>query len=252
MRTLAPMKAQPMDGDELQAWFAGRIPRRLLAIPFGGPIPKPGASKGTDLDGEWFSERTDIKPAWLPFRVVDWHHGKDATMGRTALGKADNLVMDDEGWWADLWLQHGEKRVDLVRRLVERGGQLYGSSESIAGMTRKAGTGEILVWPYWRQTLTTSPQNTGSVLRPAKAALEDALSDYTPSPAFWADFSDELRNLGADLRLTSIRGDDGAKAGRVLSSVNEADIAEALEVLIGSTDRLRQVLARHRKEQDQA
>lgn len=34
-KAVIPVKAQLMDADELEAWFAGRIPRRLLAIPFG-------------------------------------------------------------------------------------------------------------------------------------------------------------------------------------------------------------------------
>jgi hypothetical protein len=35
---------------------------RVLAIPFGGPF------KGKDLDGEYFSPRTDVRPDWFPGR----------------------------------------------------------------------------------------------------------------------------------------------------------------------------------------
>lgn len=229
-----PLKATILDDDKF----------RLLAIPFGGPIPSPVSAKGVDLDGEWFSERTDIKPDWLPFREVDWHHGNDDTFRRTVIAKADNLVMEEDGWWVDVWLKHGEKRLELIRKLAERGAQIFGSSESVAGMVKKADTGEILVWPYWRQTLSTSPQNTHSVLRPLKAALEDAVNEYTPSPSFWADIEASMRDLGADLRLTSLVGDVAAKSGRVHSAADIEALNKALEAFDVAYSHVRKVLDR--------
>src|SRR6185369_12323975 len=136
-----PVKATVLDDDRF----------RLLAIPFGGPIPKKGTPRGVDLDGEWFSERTDIKADWLPWRPVDWHHGGDETMARTVIGKADHLTMDEDGWWVEVWLKHGERRLELIRRLAEQAAQtgkaaIYGSSESIRGFTKITPDGEILVW----------------------------------------------------------------------------------------------------------
>lgn len=253
---MTPLKATLLDDDGF----------RLLAIPFGGPIPSPHAPRGVDVDGEWFSERTDIKPDWLKARAVDWHHGKDpygvmnpreyAAMaqppeqGREVIGKAVDPRMEEEGWWVTVWLEHGARRLDLVKQLAERGAQLFGSSETIAGLQSKASTGEILRWPYWRQTLSTSPQNTLSVLRPLKAALDEALSTVYPSttPAFWRDITGDLRDLAADLRLTSLGGDDAAKAGRVLSAQNLDDIEAAARMFEEATgvalDKLRAVLAR--------
>ena len=223
MKAPTALKAEALSEDRMAASFAGQIARRLLAIPFGGPVPHPGFVKGVDLDGETFTSRTDIKPGWLEFRVTDWHHGRDAHMGRTTIGKADSLDMDEDGWWVDLWLNAGEKRVELVRRLVERGGILYGSSESVVGMVKKADDGEILTWPYWRQTLTTSPQNTYSALRPVKAALEDAVTDDNTSPTFWADVAYELSRLGMDLTSSSLRaGKDGASDGPTSRELDEA------------------------------
>lgn len=229
---MQPIKAQHMDADELSAWFDGRIPRRLLAIPFGGPLG------GKDLDGEYFSPRTDIKAAWLPFRVVDWHHGRDEIMGRTALGKADNLELAEDGWWVDVWFAHGEKRIELIRKLAERGAQLFGSSESVAGMVRKADDGEILVWPYWRQTLSTSPQNTFSALRPFKAAIEDAVSDYQPGPTFWADLETAWRSLTPELRRGFTSGSDTVKAGDALAAVQPLIAPESYAALEAAVTRL--------------
>lgn len=237
LKAATELKAEALSEDRMAAWFAGRIPRRLLAIPFGGPVPHPGFARGVDLDGETFTERTDIKPTWLEFRVTDWHHGKDATMGRTVIGKADALEMDEDGWWVDLWLDAGEKRLELVKRLVDRGGVLYGSSESISGMVRKADTGEILAWPYWRQTLTTSPQNVYSALRPVKAVLTDAVTDDNASSTFWADVAAELSRLGMDLHATSPKaGEAGATDGPT------QDLDKALQRLDLISARLRDAL----------
>ena len=217
---MIPIKATLLDDDAF----------RLLAIPFGGPIPSAIFPRGVDVDGETFTERTDIKPGWLTERIVDWHHGADRTLGRTPLGKAVDPIMDEDGWWVTVWMNHGERRVELIRRLAERA-PIFGSSESIAGQTRKAETGEILLWPYWRQTLSTSPQNTKSVLRPLKASIDDLYATGgTPTDAFWADIVADLTDLRADLHRTSV-SDDAAKAGRVLSAMNEAALRKAIDEL---------------------
>jgi hypothetical protein len=168
-------------------------------------------------------------------------------------------MMDDEGWWVDVWLDHGQKRLDLVKRLAERGGQLYGSSESIGGaLVKNLGgdvvpykasiPGEIVFWPYWRQTLSTSPQNTHSVLKGYKALLSD-VHDSRPTPAFWADLRTALDDLGRTSDLTSGMGEGGAKAGRVLSAANEGLLRAALASIGESVGRLDDVLAKLRKDE---
>lgn len=248
MRTmLSPVKASPIGDDAY----------RLLAFPFTGPLPVPG-TRGVDLDYQQFTERTDIKPDWLPFRPLDWHHGGDPTgrMGRAVLGKAVDLGRfdgpskepDEDGWWVTVWLDLGQKRANLIRKLQERGGTLYGSSETLPGVaTVKARDGsirpwapglpgEIVTWPYWRQTLSTSPQNTHSVLRPLKATLDEiAAAGEEPNPAFWTDLEDALTSLGTSLRdLPGVRagfgkGQDSARILEALASLETAmDRADAV------------------------
>jgi hypothetical protein len=199
---------------------------RLLAIPFGGPL------KGRDLDGEFFTRRTDIKPDWFKERPVLWHHGQDSYMGDTVIGKATDLTLEDDGWWVDVWINHGEKRAELVKRLAGKA-SLYGSSGTISYLRKATKAGEITVWPYIEQTLTTSPQNQFSVAKPAKALIDDYASAFIPLhgpvKAFLESVHD-LDNLGADLPLTSAQGDVAAKAGRVLSSRNEKALREALSI----------------------
>jgi hypothetical protein len=151
---------------------------------------------------------------------------------------------DEEGWWVTVWLDHEQRRLRLIQQINERGGHVYGSSESISGLTRKADTGEILVWPYWRQTLSTSPQNTYSVIRPLKATLDEIeAAGERPGASFWSDLETALRSVAPSLRVPH-RAGLGGKAGRVLSAVNEQDLKDALESLRAGLDRLDAVVSR--------
>ncbi len=241
---------------ELKATLLDDDAIALLAFPFTGPMPSPRNARGVDLDGEWFDERTDIKADWLKARPVDWHHGKDPlgvmghavgddepapVDGRTVIGKAVDPRTEDDGVWVTLWLDAGARRLSLVKSLAERGARLFGSSETIGELARvDKATGHIDVWPYWRQTLSTSPQNTHSVLRPLKASLVDAMhsADYTPSDAFWADLTAELSDLGPYLR------DGGAKAGTTSGSGERRAMDRALSRIGTSVDRLMELMQR--------
>jgi hypothetical protein len=163
-------------------------------------------------------------------------------MGRRVLGKATDLVEDDMGWWVDVWLKHGEERVNLIKRIAERG-TVFGSSGSVPSMAKIKTTkgdivpwrrnipGEIVAWPYIEQTLSTSPVNTLSVLQPAKASLEDfdAAGIAVPDPV--RSLLSDLDALGSSLLAPSFVGEEAAKAGRVLSARNEKALREALAKL---------------------
>jgi hypothetical protein len=174
-----------------------------------------------DLDGEWFSERTDIYGPYKALRQnrerpVDFMHGVDKALTNTIVGKA---VLDEEpeedGWWADLWLKAQEKRLSLVKTLAERGAQLFGSSQATWKKADPA-TGEITEWPYYIQTIAPTPQNTLSVIRP-KAVLdgltESGIELASPLKAWLAD----LDALGADLPQTFPLGSDAAATATRLS-----------------------------------
>jgi hypothetical protein len=228
------MKATLLDDDAF----------RVLAIPFGGPIPSPTAPHGVDLEGEWFSVRTDIKPDWFRKREVDFHHGWDheakaiaaemgvpykPVMGRTLIGEATDLELDeDEGWWVKVWLRAGEKRLKLVKALADHGARLFGSSQPIARLVRTGKAGHIDVWPYWRQTLSTAPVNTYSRIMPLKASLDAMMAGgYYPSEAFWQEVLDSLHDLQPDL----VRAQAGRTDGRALSEALGAADAQVSRLL---------------------
>jgi len=183
------LKAEPLDGSALDSWLAGKIPRRLLMVPFGGPLP--GGKAGLDLDGEYFDGDTDL---FGPFptlrttrdRLVDWHHDNDPTqvMKGAILGRVTmDQVPESEGLWADFWVNAGEKRKALIATLERRGVALYGSSQAIPAAVRKAGDGHIEVWPVIRHTITTSPQNTLAIMPALKALLTSGLPSEATSKA---------------------------------------------------------------------
>lgn len=195
MKGWAELKAEPLDTPNLDRWLAGRISRRVLVVPFGGPLPTPANAKGMDIDGEWFDAGTDLVGPFPVLgrtrdRVVDWHHDADptgvmkgATLGHVVMDSEPSSVTMDgsdyEGVWADFWANAGERRRSLVARLERQGATLYGSSAAVPGAARKASTGRIEVWPLIRHTISTSPQNTHAIVPPVKALLDMALDGIT-------------------------------------------------------------------------
>jgi hypothetical protein len=226
------LKAEPLTTSALEQWLDGKIPRRILVLPFGGPIPSAASKAGVDLDGEWFDAETDIFGPYPRLRqsmsrMVDFHHDADPTgrMKGAILGRVD-LDPEDEadGRWGDFWANAGEKRRKLIAWLEERGHQLYGSSQAIPSGVRKAESGHIDVWPMFRHTITTSPQNTYAVVPAMKAMLDGPTPAEVTVGAFQA-FLTGFESLVSDLPLTSGDGpgDAAAKAGR-RNSTSDADL----------------------------
>lgn len=149
---------EPLKAEQLTS-----VKWRVLAIPFGGPFG------GKDLDGEYFSPRTDIKAEWFPTRPVLWHHAQDTAIKDEALGTEDDLVKEDDGWWGTMWLDRSAQYWARVSAMLAAG-KVYGSSGALGHLVRKAADGEILTWPHIEQTLTPTPANPFSRVVTSKAA----------------------------------------------------------------------------------
>lgn len=247
LKGLTEVKAEELTAKRLDQWLSGDISRRILVVPFGGPLP--GGKAGLDLDGEFFDEETDL---YGPFpmlrqtreRIVDWHHDDAGVKGRASKMKGADLGRinldedpEDDGYWADWWTNVGEDRRKLIASLERRGTPLYGSSQAV--FKTKADTGHIEVWPLYRHTITTSPQNTYAVVPPLKAVLDGLHFDDLTNDAIKA-FLVGLDAIVPDLRatfhgdgedLSASGGETVAKAGRVLSAANESQLRAAIEAL---------------------
>jgi hypothetical protein len=242
-KSMTEMKAEALTPKALESWLAGERSRRIMVVPFGGPLP--GGKAGLDLDYEYFDDATDL---YGPFpalkrtreRLVDWHHDDDTgvpsyvpTMKGTILGRINldegpsTLRTDDgdyEGVAADFWAKAGEQRLALVKALQKRGAAIYGSSQAVKGATHVEDDGHIALWPLYRHTLSTSPQNIYAVVPPLKAVLTaDLPFDDVGAAALRAALS-SLDDLGPDLRATlgCGPGKRAAKARQVDALVEEA------------------------------
>lgn len=244
-KAFTELKAEPMTTGRLDSWLKGEIPRRILVLPFGGPLPRKGAPLGVDLDGEWFDGTTDIygESAFLRSsreRMVDWHHDLDpkGRMKGAILGRIEmDAEPEDDGIWADFWANAGEKRRRLVAELERRNIPLYGSSQALYKKA-DAETGHITTWPLIRHTITTSPQNTWAVVPSLKAMLTaDLPLDEVGITALKAallglDLADLRPTFPDEAADTYLDGaaTDAAKAGRVLSAKTIADLERVLDL----------------------
>ena len=196
-KAMPQITAMPIKAEQV-----GTAKWRVLAIPFGGPF------KGRDMDGEFFSPKTDIKPHWFAERPVLWHHGMDETKDEPddAIGTEGDLSKESDGWWAEMWLDRGNRYWQHVSRMLAAG-KVYGSSGALGHVVRKASDGEILVWPHIEQTLTPTPANPFARVVPVKAMDHFTTAGIATEP-YKALFAD-LPDLGHDLASA---GDDPAMA----------------------------------------
>jgi hypothetical protein len=253
-------KAEPMTTSQLDRWLSGKVPRRILMLPFGGPLSDGKA--GVDIDYEYFDETTDI---YGPFptlrasreRVVDWHHDDDDVPSQVARNGDPKLLSmkgailghlnfdedpEADGYWADWWANAGEKRRRLIALLDRKGVPMYGSTQSVAKarlLWPPEADGRIPVWPVIRHTISTSPQNTYAVVPALKATLAATNLDEIPAEALKAllvgldaDTTELLLSSPeAAVRASVLAGAEAVKAGRVLSKKNIDDLQAAIGLL---------------------
>lgn len=204
--------------DYLKAEQLGTAKWRVLAIPFGGPL-----KGGKDLDGEFFSPRTDIKPHWFKERPVIFHHAQDTSLSDAEIGIESDLEQKKDGWWATLWLERQSQYFARLNSLIAAG-KMYGSSGSMPHMVKvDRASGEILKWPHVEQTLTLTPSNVFSVVTAAKAIDHFASAGIEMEPSM-KDLLSDLDTLTTDLAsdLPSGGGDPAmAKLSSTLDQLTE-------------------------------
>jgi len=118
-----------------------------------------------------------------------------------------------------------------VEELISRGAPIRGSSWAYPNLVRRGKAGHIDVWPYFVQTLSTSPQNNRSTFASAKAALDLFPLSEIPLDERFRALLGSLGNPEPDPDPTPTTGEEWAKAGRVISSKNEQAMQEAIDAL---------------------
>lgn len=236
------LKAEPLSTEQLDRWLKGERPRRILVVPYTGPLP--GGKAGLDLDGEYFDADTDLYGDYPTLRetrhrLVDWHHEQDPTgvmkgaiLGRIELPDAPEA----DGVWADFWANAGEKRRNLMAQLEAKGVPLYGSSQAVTSGVRKASDGRIERWPLIRHTITTSPQNTHAVVPALKGLLAIAGTSYDAVSASAL----KAATLADEGTLSTLPSEAGERSGErsQLSPKLASLLDEALDTLTNVLPRL--------------
>lgn len=141
----------------------------------GGYLVVWGSPQQRDLQGEYFTQATDLKLNWYGGkRPALYHHGLDDAVKADEIGEIDVLKADDTGVWAEAQLNMHNRYVRAVQRLVDKGA-LGWSSGSMPNLVQVDKDGHIKVWPIAEGSMTPSPaepRNTG--IRSLKAVKSAA------------------------------------------------------------------------------
>lgn len=203
----------------------------ILAVPFGGPLD------GRDLDGEYFSPRTDLCLSWFPAeRPLLYDHGLDDALKADVIGRIDSATLrtDEDGHWVRAQLNRAHGYFRQVKQLI--GADALGSSSgSVPHLARVAKSGEILRWPWIEQSLTPTPANPYARVSVADASkhYEAALLEFDLPRALKALAEGAVSSGGA---LVSPQYGSGAGAWSAAAINDLPDSAFAVILPGGSKD----------------
>jgi len=147
---------------------------------FGGYTAIWGSPDQRDLDGEYFTTRTDFALEAYPSRPVIYDHGMNRHLDRTIIGTIKKWNKDDVGLWVEGDFKRMTDDVEVFteeeRRLRDKyiqvikekiaAGELNFSSGALAHLVKVAFDGEIEQW-WWGESSTT-----GTPAEPRRTELQ--------------------------------------------------------------------------------
>lgn len=126
---------------------------RGLGMPYGGPVD------GKDLEGEFFSPRTDFMFDFLAGeRPVLYDHGHEPSVKADIVGRVVEYNRTDAGVWTIVQLDRRARYLAALQELVDRGAMSF-SSGAYPSLVEIEKSGEILRWPWVELSLTPTPMN---------------------------------------------------------------------------------------------
>lgn len=187
-----------------------------------------GNANDTDLQGEFFTPRTEFCLDWFDTRPALYHHGLDGEVGLRTIGSIKSIEMDDLGLWVKAQLNKRDQYARAVYDMIKT--KEFGwSSGSVDHLVKIAPDGEIAVWPLIEGSITPTPA------QPAKTtvrALKKASSIYsipeTPVRAFIKSL--QGNNIGPSeqqflrefqARVEAYSGESNDKEGKYKSVRND-------------------------------
>ncbi len=133
-----------------------------MAAPFGGPLG------GKDLQGEYFSKKTDFCEGWFASRPILYHHGMDENIKAVVIGHDTATKMTDNGRWLQAQLDKSAAYWKELKTLINQG-KVFFSTGAVPHLVEKAVDGELLRWPWVETSLTVSPAHPGATVDSFKA-----------------------------------------------------------------------------------
>lgn len=134
---------------------------RIKALPRGnglieGYVISFGSPGDSDLEGQWFTPLTDIRPDYFQDWPVLFHHGMDKTVGLDPIGRIKALNKDSVGWHVQAFLDlHDPFGREVYEMLGEK--PFGWSSGSVDHLVIIQPSGEIVRWPLFEGSVTPAP-----------------------------------------------------------------------------------------------
>ena len=100
-----------------------------LGIPYNGPMD------GKDLQGEYFTEKTDFVSSFYDGKAIKsmpalYHHGLDPDIKDAPIGEVIDVEDKPEGKWIKVQLDKANKYYEAIKWLVQHG-KLHFSSGAV-------------------------------------------------------------------------------------------------------------------------
>ncbi len=134
-----------------------------------------GNPNDTDLQGEFFTPRTEFCLDWFKDRPVLYHHGLDSTTGLRKVGVIKSIERDDLGLWVKAQLDMRDRYARAVYDMV-KANEFGWSSGSVDHLVQIASDGEIAVWPIIEGSVTPTPaQPAKTTVRALKSGRYNAV-----------------------------------------------------------------------------
>jgi len=152
---------------------------RVKARPLGNGLVEGyliawGKSTDADLEGQFFTPRTELRLDYFPDYPLLFHHGFDGKLGLDPIGRVKTLKRDDVGLWVQAQIDLANKYAREVYGTIKQH-QFGWSSGSIDHLVKIAPDGEILVWPLFEGSITPTPaQPHKTTVRAMKAVLPES------------------------------------------------------------------------------
>lgn len=181
----------------------------------GGYLVVFGDAKTLDLQGEYFTAKTEFNLDWYEIRPALYQHGLDGQLTSSPIGKIHNLKVDDIGIWAEAQLDMHNEYVQAVNKLVDKG-VMHWSSGSLAHLVEVEDDGNIKKWPLVEGSLTPTPAE------PRRTDIQSIKSAYQDLGLS----TDKLNIQSVNTRKDASNEHKGAKADDSSNLIDNQDNEE--------------------------